>query len=138
MFFFYDGGGGLASLFPFQCNLFKVVPSANNAAGQCLVCKKNGEITYCKGKNSCNYNLHLKVKNWIFYTKRIFFTMQHRRKLPFLRNGWSFGSSSFRSWSEKCVAQCSWQIQNFINFWWKYFGREKYLATTYYSSRICF
>lgn len=50
----------------FQCNLFKVLPNTNKAAAQCMVCKKNGDVKYCKGKTTCNYKLHLKVNKLDF------------------------------------------------------------------------
>lgn len=58
---FETPANALVSSFLFQCNLFKVLPNTNNSAAQCLVCKKNGGVKYCKGKNSSNYKYHLKV-----------------------------------------------------------------------------
>lgn len=63
----------LVTSFLFKCNLFKVLPNTNNAAAQCLVCKKNGLVKYCKGKTTSNYHLHMKVKKLaFFYSRRIF------------------------------------------------------------------
>lgn len=48
----------------FQCNLFKVISNdATNATAQCLVCKRNGQGRYVKGKTTSNYHLHMKVCN---------------------------------------------------------------------------
>lgn len=49
--------------FLFQCNLFKLASSnSENNVAQCLVCKKQGQIRYCKGKSTSNYHIHMKVK----------------------------------------------------------------------------
>ncbi|XP_055307774.1 uncharacterized protein LOC129571921, partial [Sitodiplosis mosellana] len=51
----------LVSSFLFQCNLFKLVTNdATSATAQCMVCKRNGQVRYCKGKSTTNYHLHMK------------------------------------------------------------------------------
>lgn len=90
----------LVTSFLFQCNLFKVLPNTNNAAAQCLVCKKNGIAKYCKGKTTSNYHLHMKVKNaeffFVFLDKMNFDQSLH----SWPTRGWSNGCGGGISLSE--------------------------------------
>lgn len=47
----------------FRENFFKFVSwSDSTATAQCMLCKKNGQTKFRRGKKSSNYTYHLKVK----------------------------------------------------------------------------